>query len=167
MTLMGMSSVKPEAGREVVFDALSMTQKTSLIEFAAIIIFLLKFKEAYLPDYALAYIDKNTDFSGLYGDEEKVGIMRQRSSLMRSKSRGNSKDEETKEPVKILGKGKKQKDFVDLSDPQYDDYYEESQTYKKEEVEYYDEEAEDENRMLIERNIEKTHLVEQPEDELL
>lgn len=113
-----MSAVKPEEGREVVFDALSMTQKTSLIEFAAIIVFLLKFKEAYLPDYALAYIDKNTDFSGLYGNEENVGILRQRSSLMRSKSRGNSKNsEESKEPVKILGKGRKQKEFKDLSDP--------------------------------------------------
>lgn len=89
-----------------------------MIEFAAIIVFLLKFKEAYLPDYALSYVDKNTDFSGLYGDDEKVGLLRQRSSLMRSKSRGNSKNsEETKEPVKILGKGKKQKEFTDYSDP--------------------------------------------------
>ena len=52
-----------------------------MIEQAAVMIFLLKFKVAYLPDYALSYADFNTDlFKELYEDDA-IGLIRQSSSL--------------------------------------------------------------------------------------
>ena len=81
--LLSFSSVKPVAGNEPLFDALTIYQKTELVEFASIIIFLLKFRKCFLPDYALLYVDPKTDFSALYGDEDQVNLLRQRSSLMR------------------------------------------------------------------------------------
>ena len=60
-----------------------MSERTLFIEFAAVIIFMLKFKVSYLPDYALTYLDVKTDFSELYGNEEQLNVMRSQSSLMR------------------------------------------------------------------------------------
>ena len=74
--ILALSSVKPEAGKEVVFDALTLEQKTGLVEFAAITIFLMQFKVAYLPDYALFYLDTQTDFSSLYGDSSQSDLLR-------------------------------------------------------------------------------------------
>ena len=71
-----MSSVKPVAGSEPLFDALTIDQKSELVEFASIIVFLLKFRQCFLPDYALRYVDTKTDFSALYGDEEQVNLLR-------------------------------------------------------------------------------------------
>ena len=110
---MRLSAVKPEIGRECYFDATNYTQKLLFIEYAAVIIFLLKFKVAYLPDYLLRYIDYNTDFSALYGDETQMTLLRKRSSLMRQKSLekkksiGSNQDaEESKGDLKIVGHGK-------------------------------------------------------------
>lgn len=110
---MRLSAVKPEIGRECYFDATNYTQKLLFIEYAAVIIFLLKFKVAYLPDYLLRYIDYNTDFSALYGDETQMTLFRKRSSLMRQKSLekkksiGSNQDaEESKGDLKIVGHGK-------------------------------------------------------------
>ena len=49
------------------------------------IVFLLKFKVSYLPDYALKYVDEKANFDGLYDEqnEEKIEILRQKSSLSR------------------------------------------------------------------------------------
>ena len=93
------------AGSEPLFDALTIDQKSELVEFASIIIFLLRFRQCFLPDYALRYVDPKTDFSALYGDEDQVDLLRKRSSLMRQRS--SSKGEESKEPLKIIGKGRK------------------------------------------------------------
>lgn len=93
------------AGSEPLFDALTIDQKSELVEFASIIIFLLRFRQCFLPDYALSYVDPKTDFSALYGDEDQVDLLRKRSSLMRQRS--SSKGEESKEPLKIIGKGRK------------------------------------------------------------
>ena len=41
LILMQLSSVKAEAGRERLFDSIKMSHKVCLIEFAAVIIFLL------------------------------------------------------------------------------------------------------------------------------
>jgi len=65
---MSISSVKLEAGLEPWFDALTLTKKTQLLDFAAVIIFLLKFKVAYLPDYALEYLNTEESADLLYGD---------------------------------------------------------------------------------------------------
>jgi len=81
--MLALSSVKPEAGKEAVFDAITLEQKTGLVEFAAITIFLMQFGVSYLPDYALFYLDTETDFSSLYGDDFQTDLLRQRSSLMR------------------------------------------------------------------------------------
>lgn len=65
-----MCAVKPEAGQEPWHDALTLSNKTNLLEFAAIIVFLLKFKVCYLPDYALSYLDIETsaEIKDLYQD---------------------------------------------------------------------------------------------------
>jgi len=144
---MRLSAVKPEIGRECYFDATNYTQKLLFIEYAAVIVFLLKFKVAYLPDYLLRYIDYDTDFSALYGDEEQMTLLRKRSSLMRQKSLekkksiGSNQDaEESKGDLKIVGHGKgevRMKESIDqVYNEKYDDsYYDEVQTYKKQEVE--------------------------------
>ena len=144
---MRLSAVKPEIGRECYFDATNYTQKLLFIEYAAVIVFLLKFKVAYLPDYLLRYIDYNTDFSALYGDEEQMTLLRKRSSLMRQKSLekkksiGSNQDaEESKGDLKIVGHGKGEvrmkESIYKIADEKYDDsYYDEVQTYKKQEVE--------------------------------
>ncbi len=64
---MSFSQVKPEFGRTCLFDASPMSLKTKLLEFAAVIIFILKFKVCYLPDYAMSYLDLGMDYSKLYG----------------------------------------------------------------------------------------------------
>ena len=70
LILMEVSSVKLEAGKERLFDSIKMRYKTSLIEFAAVIILLLKFGTCYLPDYALTYLDISAnEFKHLYDDE--------------------------------------------------------------------------------------------------
>ena len=61
--LLNLSSVRPVAGQESLFDALSLSAKTDLLEFASVIVFLLKFRQCFLPDYALRYVDAKTDFS--------------------------------------------------------------------------------------------------------
>lgn len=144
---MRLSAVKPEIGRECYFDATNYTQKLLFIEYSAVIVFLLKFKVAYLPDYLLRYIDYNTDFSALYGDEEQMTLFRKRSSLMRQKSLekkksiGSNQDaEESKGDLKIVGHGKGEvrmkESIYKIADEDYDDsYYDEVQTYKKQEVE--------------------------------
>ena len=163
---MRLSAVKPEIGRECYFDATNYTQKLLFIEYAAVIIFLLKFKVAYLPDYLLKYIDYNTDFSALYKDEEQTSLLRKHSSLMRQKSlikqksiRSDQDAEESKGDLKIVGHGKKEvrtKESIDqIYNETFDEtYYDEVQTYKKQEVEdedEYDEEEQDLSRLLIEK----------------
>ena len=64
------------AGSEPLFDALSIDQKSDLVEFASVIIFLLKFRQCFLPDYALRYVDAETDFTALYGDDDQVNLLR-------------------------------------------------------------------------------------------
>ena len=67
---MKINMIKPRSQEKkdyYLFDATTLTQKTRLLEFAAVIVFLLKFKVAFLPDYTLKYLDIETDFSPLYG----------------------------------------------------------------------------------------------------
>ena len=61
--LLILSNVRPVAGQEPLFDALGLESKTELLEFATVIVFLLKFRQCFLPDYALRYVDAKTDFS--------------------------------------------------------------------------------------------------------
>ena len=47
-----------------------MSKKSGLIEFAAVIIFMLKFGTCFLPDYALTYLDIDAEeFKHLYDNE--------------------------------------------------------------------------------------------------
>ena len=94
--------IRPEAGKEPWFNAVSTFQKVCLLDFAAIIIFMLKFKVCYLPDYALSYLDINEASEMLYGDYEKLNVLRSNSSLIRQNSlkKRNSKGEEVKEESK-------------------------------------------------------------------
>ena len=94
--LIKLSCSKLDAENEAMFNIMRVNWKMRILEYAAVIIFLLKFGVAYLPDYCLSYIDYNTDFEPFYGDEEDIGLKRKKSSLMRQKSLGrtNSKGEE-------------------------------------------------------------------------
>ena len=138
-----------------------------MVEFAGIIVLLMKFGSCYLPDYALYYLDSSTNFDGLYSDTEEISLLRQRSSLLRKKSsRGKSQpEEEKKEPVKIIGELNKlpsKPKFYDSYSEYATEYYDEVQTYKKPEDEEYDGEEDDEGyreedkRALIERNFDST-----------
>jgi len=89
-----------------------------------VIVFLLRFGVAYLPDYALSYLDFGTDFGGLYDNSDKVGLLRQRSSLLRKKSKQNS-TEEQKQPIQIIGTGKRAARVADSAFGDEDEYYDE------------------------------------------
>lgn len=83
---MSISAVKPEAGKLPWYNALSLGSRMYFLEFATVIVFLLKFKVSHLPDYALRYVDESANFDGLYEDTEdgaKIEILRKISSLSR------------------------------------------------------------------------------------
>ena len=88
--LMNLSCAKLEVDNEAVFNAMNVQWRTRILEYAAVIIFMLKFGVAYLPDYCLSYIDYKTDFEPYYGDEQDINLKRQKSSLMRQNSMGRA-----------------------------------------------------------------------------
>lgn len=51
---------------------LSLKQQTDILEFACYVAILLKHGKAYLPDYALFYMDRDYDLRRLYDDEEEL-----------------------------------------------------------------------------------------------
>ena len=59
---MDLSTVKLTAANQSLFNSLPISTKTKLLEFAAVIIFVLKFGTCFLPDYTLLYLDSKTDF---------------------------------------------------------------------------------------------------------
>ena len=78
----------------------------------------------YMPDYALNYVDSSVNWTGLYGDDEAVSLLKRQSSLglakklSRNMSKGSSKSkgaEESKEVAaasgdfKVKGDGQKLK----------------------------------------------------------
>ena len=177
--LMNLSCSKLEIENEALFNAMPVQWKTRVLEYAAVIIFLLKFGVSYLPDYCLSYIDFQTDFEAFYGDDTEIGLKRKKSSLMRQKSRdrtGSKGEEESKAEVMTLGRGRKTKELIDAKKEavyyeQYnDDYYDEMDTYKRNNDEhdgYYDEEEEDDMRPLIDHKVMATSNVEKPDPAML
>ena len=83
LKLLSISSVKPIAGQEVIFDSLPPSSKTDFVNFAFITVMLMKFSSCYLPDYALFFLDSDTNFCDLYRDSDVINLLRQRSSLLR------------------------------------------------------------------------------------
>ena len=186
---MQLSSVKAEAGRERLFDSIKMSHKVCLIEFAAIIIFLLQFGTCYLPDYSLTYLDIDAaEFGYLYDDETQTAVLRQNSSMirqksLRAKSRTSSKgsagaeESKTEAPLKLAGEGRaylKEVEYKMFDSDGDDVYYDEMHEYKREEDDAavggdYDEEEdpEESKRVLIERNIEAKYVVEKPDKEMM
>ena len=53
MQLAQLSQASPVAGQEALIDSIDMDDRLRMLEFAAVIIFLLKFKKSYLPDYTI------------------------------------------------------------------------------------------------------------------
>lgn len=103
-------------------------------------------------------MDAKTDFSQLYGNEEHVGLIKKKSSLMREES--------------IIGKGKHAPSKANKNALEADEYYDEMITYKQDydgevDDEYYGEEAENAERMVIERNVEPSHHIENPDREMV
>jgi len=112
---MNLSCAKLEVDNEAVFNAMNVQWRTRILEYAAVIIFMLKFGVAYLPDYCLSYIDYKTDFEPYYGDEQDINLKRQKSSLMRQNSLGRAnslKKEESKNGGLTLGRGRKTLDLI-------------------------------------------------------
>ena len=68
--LLKLSNTKLEKSNEILYNTMSPYWKTNLLEYAAVIIFILKFGVSYLPDYCLSYIDFKIDFKDYYGNEE-------------------------------------------------------------------------------------------------
>ena len=81
--LLKLSNTKLEEHNEVLFNTMPIQWKTRLLEYATVIIFILKFGVSYLPDYCLTYIDFNFDFEDYYGKAEEVAFMRKNSSQIR------------------------------------------------------------------------------------
>lgn len=74
--LMNLSSAKLNVDNEALFNTMPTSWKTRVLEYAAVIIFLLKFRVAYLPDYCLSYLDHKSDFEAYYGDDEDIQLKR-------------------------------------------------------------------------------------------
>ena len=64
--LIKLSCSKLDAENEAMFNIMLVNWKMRILEYAAVIVFLLKFGVAYLPDYCLSYIDYNTDFEPFF-----------------------------------------------------------------------------------------------------
>lgn len=58
----------------------SFTDMINCVEFAAYTTFMVKFGESCLPDYALHYLDKETNFKIYYGDGEMLDLVKRQSS---------------------------------------------------------------------------------------
>lgn len=170
--MMNLSTTRLLPENEGLFNAMPMRCKARFLEFAAVIIFLLKFRVAYLPDYALSYIDFYADHFTKFYNEEDAELMRKNSQLRRqgSLARQASKEEAKREQSLTLGRGRKT-NAAGSDDAYNDDYYDEMLTYKREdqaaEDDYYDEEEEDETRKLIEFAVKGSDRVEKPDAELL
>ena len=121
-------------------EALSLPQKTALVEFAGYMVIIASLGSIFAPDYALFFLDYQTNFKKYYSLEsvEEMQLQRKKSSLNRQNSKKKQKQELNENSTAVM-----------LEDTKY---YEETEEYKNLDVdEEYGEEIAP--REIIERKV--------------
>jgi len=102
--------------------ALNVAQRVNCFEFAALTTLMLKFGRCYMPDYALYYLDKTTNFAVYYDQAELAENVEKEEYI--SHAYAKSRQISDKALFGKGGHGRKEQGIVDVGFD--DDYYDET-----------------------------------------